>query len=282
MAITFENTPTISKIKVGNTSYYIKDAELREKVNTLENSALHYLGKTTSSLTDGDTTNPITIDSKQVTAQSGDVVVVESSLSDRTELEFIFNGTKWQEFGSSGALKALAFKNSASANYTPAGTITTPTFAGTENQTISVTGTPSGTISTDAAASSGNYTPTGSVSSPNITITPTRATGKLVTDAGTAASCTLPTLSTSVDENETLIISWTAGSYTAGTAPTLENSPSALTDVSAALASTPTFTGNAVDITFSGNSLNSTGTFTATGTVSTPTFIGTQDTISVS
>lgn len=282
MAIEFTNTPVISSINVGGEKYYIKDKELREKVQTLENSALHYLGKTTTELTDGSTTNPIQIDGENVTAKSGDVVVVESGLTNRTELEFIFNGTKWQEFGSSGTLKALAFKDDASTNYTPAGTVSQPTFTGTENQAVSVSGTPTGNITTGAATGDGNYTPSGTISTPNITVTPTVATGKLVTNAGSAASCTLPTLSTEVDENETLVISWTAGTYTDGTAPTLEDTASALTAVTAALADAPTFTGNKVDIAFTGDSLTSTGTFTAEGTVSQPTFAGTEATITVS
>jgi hypothetical protein len=39
-------------------------------------------------------------------------------------MEYVFNGTKWQEFGSTGSLKSLAFKDNASGNYTPIGTNT--------------------------------------------------------------------------------------------------------------------------------------------------------------
>jgi len=69
---------------------------------------LHYLGVTTTALTDDSNTNPITIGGKSVTAKTGDIVIYG-------KLEFVFSDTdnKWHEFGSTGSLKALAFKDSA-------------------------------------------------------------------------------------------------------------------------------------------------------------------------
>ena len=52
----------------------------------------HYRGTTTTALTDGSTTNPITINGEEYTAVFGDIVVYSSS-------EFIFDGTAWSEFG---------------------------------------------------------------------------------------------------------------------------------------------------------------------------------------
>lgn len=51
-----------------------------------------YLGVTTTPLSDGSTTNPITINNKSVTAKSGQV----AAYSDE---EFIFDGTTWRKFG---------------------------------------------------------------------------------------------------------------------------------------------------------------------------------------
>lgn len=48
-----------------------------------------WLGVTTTALSDGDTTNPITIDGKSVTAESGDVVQYGSD-------NFGWNGEVWQ------------------------------------------------------------------------------------------------------------------------------------------------------------------------------------------
>lgn len=275
---TWTNTPVLSKVNVNNQDYYLKDEEAREKIEALS-SATHFIGKTTTEMTDGHT-GPVIVDGKTITPQAGDIVYAENGGLSGKEVEFIFNGTKWQELGSTGNLKALAFKDNASATYTPAGTVSQPTFTGTQGN-VSVNGTATGNITSAVAADKGNYTPTGTIDSPAITVTPITASGKLVTDAGTAASYTLPTLTTDV-ANETLTISFNQGTFTPNTVPTLEASPSALTAVSAALATNPVFTGQATNLTFTGTAFDSTGTFTPAGTVSQPTFAGTEATITVS
>jgi len=92
-----DNLYYLDSVKLPNDekTYWIKDTEAREAIETLSN-ATHFLGVTTTALADGATTNPITIDSKSVTAQSGDIVIYNAG----TELapenkEFIFNGTAW-------------------------------------------------------------------------------------------------------------------------------------------------------------------------------------------
>lgn len=279
MAYTWENTPVISQIKVGDTPYYLKDAEAREKLNALS-SATHFIGKTNDALTDGSTATSVTINGASVTAAAGDIVYVERGTG-KPEVEFIFNGTKWQELGSTSKLGDLAFKDEATATYTPNGTVSKPTFTGTQGK-VSVNGTATGNITSAAhtGEGNGNYTPTGTISIPAITIEPTTASGKLVTDAGTAASYTLPTLTTKV-EDEILEISFDQGTFTPNTPPALEDSPSALRAVSAKLATAPVFTGQATDFTFNGTAFDSNGTFTPAGTVSQPTFDGTQTTITV-
>ena len=52
----------------------------------------HYKGTTTTALTNGSTTNPITIDGESYTAVFGDIVVYGYT-------EFVFDGTQWSEFG---------------------------------------------------------------------------------------------------------------------------------------------------------------------------------------
>lgn len=96
--------------------YWIKDTEAREAIEALSN-ATHFLGVTTTALTDGATTNPIIIDSKSVTAQSGDIVIYNAGTAlDPENKEFIFNGTAWQEFGdpSINNLGNMAYANTAS------------------------------------------------------------------------------------------------------------------------------------------------------------------------
>lgn len=109
----------ISQIKLPNgTTYNIKDANARERIEALE-SFTTYLGVTTTALTDGATTNPITINGQNVTAQSGNIVLYGNK-------EFIFDGTHWNQFGDLSALGSLAYKNTASGSFTPAGTVAAP------------------------------------------------------------------------------------------------------------------------------------------------------------
>ena len=104
----------ISQITLpSGTTYDIKDAQAR--------SAKGWIGITTTALTDGATTNPITINGESVTAHAGDIVGVQDSQS-----EFIFNGTAWQEFGNLSDLGALAYEDTASGNFTPQGTVSKP------------------------------------------------------------------------------------------------------------------------------------------------------------
>ena len=138
----------INKIKLpSGSTYNIADSAARADIASLQSmltGAMHYMGITTTALTDGSTTSTISIDgsSKTVGASDAGAVVIYS------EKEYVWNGAKWQEFGSTGSLKALAFKDNASGTYTPAGTVAAQTFTGTA-ATISGTGT---------------YTPDGSVS----------------------------------------------------------------------------------------------------------------------
>ena len=90
----------ISKVKIpGDTAiYYIKDDEARDLIAQLGDFTA-YLGVTTTALSDGSTTNPITIDGESVTAVAGNIVSYnDTTTSLYTAKDFIFNGTKWQEF----------------------------------------------------------------------------------------------------------------------------------------------------------------------------------------
>ena len=144
----------ISKITLpSGVTYDLKDAQARSDIEALQTSVtggMHYIGVTTTALTDGATTSPIKINNVNVTPKAGDIVMYGS-------LEFVWASSdgKWHEFGSTGSLKSLAFKDSASGSYTPEGSIS-PTFTGSQTGvTISVTNN-----------TSGNYTPAGSISVP--------------------------------------------------------------------------------------------------------------------
>jgi len=105
------------------------------------------MGETTTVLTDGSTTSTIVINGNNVTAKKGYLVVYSGK-------EFVYDGTKWIELGDLSALGNLAWANTASATYTPAGSVTQPTFTGAESS-VAISATNS---------SSGNYQPAGTVS----------------------------------------------------------------------------------------------------------------------
>jgi hypothetical protein len=122
---------------------YVKDAEAREDIaeikETIKNGS-KYIGKlvsavvggeTVTTFNDGDVPTSITTDEgtyvtgtpgtgeKQL--NNGDYLVVQGA-NGQPSLEFMWTGTKLSEYGSTSVLKALAFKDSASGTYTPAGT----------------------------------------------------------------------------------------------------------------------------------------------------------------
>lgn len=184
--INWTYTPLMSKATLpsGNT-YYFKDADVRnwigdgttsgaeKRLSDAEtaiaalSNATHWLGITTTILTDGSTTNPITIGGSSVTAVSGDIVQVYN-----TDQEFIFNGTSWQQLGTSvGTLKAFAYVDEGEATFTPAGT------AGTSSQSVSFTGATGATVLTSSVTAT---VPKTSSTTKYLTVAPS-GTGTLVT-----------------------------------------------------------------------------------------------------
>lgn len=275
------------------TTYELWDTDAHNKISSLEEqitAVFKWLGVTTTPLTDGATTNPIVIGGNSVTATTGGVAQYQS-------LEFVFNGTAWQAFGEAGSFGALAFKDTASASYTPGGTISAtfngtagsfattitpsgtvskPTFTGTSG-TVTVSGNMSGaSAAITTGTGSANYTPSGTVSQPTFTgndvtfsgtfkpsgtvSTPTITVTPTTTTVKEISSLgSLPSLSFTVSA-EDLKIDWNAGAT-----PT-SSSKTVATGISSATSTQPTFTGTSSSISTSGK---------ATGTVSKPTFSGT-------
>lgn len=254
----------ISVIKLPSGSEYnIKDAYARELIEELENYT-DYLGVTTTELTDGATTNPITINGESVTAKKGNIVNYGAS-------EFIFNGSAWQLFGDLSGLGSLAFKNSASGTYTPAGSVSA-TFTGTE-ATFDVDVTAAGDITIGTGAGTANYTPAGTISGTAVTASKTTITE--VDSVGTLPTATMPTFTVT---NE--VLTFTDGSFSAGTLPTTK-STSVATDIDTV--TDPTFSGTGVELTgsFTGSEVTAQVTYTPEGSIS-GSFTGTEATISVS
>ena len=221
-------------------------AELKDKVaREAVAGGTHFIGVTTSEISDGSTTQTITIGGESVTAANGDIVV-----SGNKEFIWADSDSKWHELGDVTNLGALALKDSASGSYTPEGSVNA-SFSG----------------------ASISYTPEGTVTKPSITVTESSVSIKEFDNAGSvtngsaaSASCTMPTLTFTPDANENLTISWSDGSFsftantpTAVTLPTSKET-SVLSGATAALDAAPTFSGTAasfdvegtIDASFSG------------------------------
>lgn len=193
----------ISQVQVpvgtGLSTYWIKDTDAWSRLDAIEDAvtgAVHFLGKASAedNIEENSTTNPVHIGTKTVTAVAGDIVYTEGSGTGASaEKEFIFNGTSWQEFGSTSALKAMAFASQGTASYTPAGSITgTHTAASTTlNATkidvsleTPVTNKPS--VVTAVTSEAITYvTAVSSVTNPTVTVTPTTKAVKVSVPAST-------------------------------------------------------------------------------------------------
>ena len=257
----------ISKITLpSGTTYDIKDTTARANISALS-GALTFLGTTTSPLTDGATTSPITIGSSSITPKAGNVVIYGESEYVWSDVE-----SKWREFGSTGSLKALAFKDSASGSYTPAGSVGQPTFTG-KKATISSSFTPAGSVAISKGTGTANYTPEGVVSAPDIAVALSMQEIRVIRNvdgAGTPPSFT-PTVT-----DETLSLN-----FDAGTPYATEKIDVAVG--ATAIASQPTFTGTGAELkaAFTGTAGTATASYTPEGTVSKPAFTGTGTTITV-
>ena len=259
----------ISQMNIGGQDYYIKDAAAREEIEKIS-SYTKFLGVTTTVLTDGKTGADIVVNEETVTAKTGDIAIYGSK-------EFIFNGTAWNEFGDLDAitdvLGDLAYNNTASGDFTPAGSIVVDgSFVGSE-ATISVSGSTTGEIVIVTQSSRGNYQPEGTVDV-GLSTTPLSVVNSATQGTLPEFSASLLTASVS---GEVLTFNLVANGFSAGTLPTFTTS-----NVISSVTTDPSFVGHQVDITFSAASITLTGSYTPE-LASTPTytFSGTQDTIVV-
>ena len=122
---------------------YVKDADARADIAEIKEAiknGSHFLGtfvsavvggETVSTLHDGDVVTSITTSEGtfvtgtpaegETKLSNGDYTIVNQTAG-KPSLEFMWTGSKFSEFGSTSVLKALAYKDSASGSFTPAGT----------------------------------------------------------------------------------------------------------------------------------------------------------------
>ena len=281
----------ISKITLpSGTTYNIKDEQARSDLDSLKiglSGAMHYVGVAKNEITPdlvyeeralGSTPKiSIIIDDgtssgKSIDLNSGDVVIygsMEYIFTIISQTSSVIRGI-FHEFGSTGSLKALAFKDSASAAYTPAGTISQPTFTGTK-ATISAKYTPAGTVAISKGTGTANYTPEGTISAPNITVF-SQMTDINAIDVNDGSGV-LPSFTATVAD-ETLSLNFNAGKFYDTQKVSVVSNVSATVDQ-------PKFTGTPVELkgSFTGAAGTATASYTPAGAVSKPTFTGTAATI---
>lgn len=313
------DNPVISQITLPNGSTYdIKDATAREAIENI--NSFDYIICSSAANTP-----------KDVTWISGSATItgtLEASASTKGNIYLVpsTNGTKniydeyitinttgttyvWELFGHTNInvddLGDLAYKNSASASYTPAGSVSQPSFTGTS---LTSTGnfTPQGSVTLTSAdststgaigylsaasgsftgssmTSTGNFTPQGSVS--------VSSAGSTDTVYSITAVGTLPSLTTTVSD-ENLTIGFSQGTLpTKGSAQTVKTGDASYsfsgTQGSVSVSGTPegsvSVTGTTKYLTgsFSGTQGSVSVSGTPAGTVSQPSFSGTAATITV-
>lgn len=174
----------VSKITMlSGTTYNIKDEVARSSIaslQTLTTGKMTFLGFTSTELTDGSTSNPIDIGGTQVLASNGGVALYGSK-----EFIFTSADSQWHTFGDWGDIGDLAYKAAATGEVTPSGSVGVTTFSGsaaTITTNFTITGNVSFATSTSGTA---NYTPAGSISTPIITVTPSKVAIYGVVNSGT-------------------------------------------------------------------------------------------------
>ena len=167
----------ISKIKLPSGSEYdLKDSWARTQIEAITGgSAIVFKGVSSTALTDGGTEKP-TVGGQVVQAvDTGDLYFYGTD-------EFIWNGSAWSELGPSlTILGDLAYADTASTDYTPAGSVSLTNSNVTATVSAAASGdatyTPAGSISASFTGSSttstGKFTPSGSVSLTNSNVTAT-------------------------------------------------------------------------------------------------------------
>lgn len=136
--MTYQNTPVVSKLILNGNPYYVKDAEARVAIENIEGliaGGTHFIGITSTAALVDDYTGSIVVDDTtyipsgtpgegEVLLVAGDIAIKAAGVGAAEEaLEFIWDGAKWNELGSTGHLGSLAYVDQTTASYTPAGSV---------------------------------------------------------------------------------------------------------------------------------------------------------------
>lgn len=227
-----EQNHGLTAVNVSGTEYAVRDSNARSAisgiittVDSLVAGGVKYVGKSEDNqLSDGSTVSAIAVIGKTgYEAAQGDLVIKDSGTGGKPS-EFIWNGQQWSEFGAGSALKALAFKDTATgevdvtggtseegdftvdfSNATPTPGLGTlgATFSGVEatGLTGTFTGTPvtlSNTVATEDT---------------DLTVQFLNASVNVITSVSSDAIASIPSLSTSDGSLGSLTVEGATGQF---------------------------------------------------------------------
>ncbi len=277
-------TPWIDKIFLPGATdpAYFADYDARQEIKSLKDAVKGgtvFCGVYTDTKMEDGGTVPAQVTPAGATsardAKAGDLII--NKYGEDVSREFVHDGAAWRELGSTGALKALAYKDTASAAYQPAGSVSLDNV--TAAGTIGLGGvTAAGSVSLDAVTPAGTVALTGVTAGGNVSLDSVKAEGNVSlssvkpegTIAGTSVSlgCSVGSVQESTycldsANNELVIAFATAKSFVQSVCV------SGVTD--------PSFTGTGMcgTATFEGTAMCGTATFTGTGMCGNATFTGT-------
>lgn len=202
------NTPVIGRMKLTSGNYvYFKDIDARSDISTLQGdvsalqSAVDQLNSFEYTVCTNAANTPAGVKwgSPQITGTlvaSADtmykiyLVPSENAQGDvYDEYITVKNGTaySWEKLGDTSvnldALGEMAYCDTASASYTPAGTVSKPTFSGTAATVTVKNGSAVSVAISKAASGTANYTPEGTISAPVFTGTEGNFSGSALISA---------------------------------------------------------------------------------------------------
>lgn len=288
----------ISKVQLEGKQYLIKDAEAHDLIAAL-GEPMHFVGVTTTSLSDGSTTTPTISGNSSYAPKKGDVVINGSR-------EYVWDGSAWREFGDLsdlGELGDFAHADTGTATFTPDGDVTV-TLGNITGSVTTTVGKPSGTISkadftgtedtlTDEAEvtgtvtssfvgqnvkSTGTFTPAGTIDA----ITPEGSVAITPVSSQFVTNVTAPTVESSFSGTATQIeASTTANTFTASVKDEILTLTAAAATVTGTVTANGTVTSNVTPGEVSKSDAVTSATAKFTGTKVTPTFKGTDGSVEV-
>lgn len=300
-------------VSPNNTEYWLRDEEARELISALEKST-QWLGVTTTALSDGldwldRTTTPYSV--KPIVINGDNVTPMNGSIAQYSNGEFILTVTLdesdppaptsavWQEFGNLSSLGLLAFKDNVtgSTTFTPRGTVTQPTFTGNKAKFTATASGTAVTVTKGTLAGSLASAPTISVKTAGTTdtiqgVASQQQVVKTVVAVAPAQSAPSNPI-TYMDVTNHKLRAYQIG-YTLDNAVTTTTTKTFKTGDASYTASAPSVnisgapsvsavTQPTVSIKVASASSSETGDniYQPSGTISQPSFNGTQDTISI-